>query len=140
MSRDKKSLFIKYLVCVCIAVSIMFVVFLIQGLFNSKPKDTREILRILQNGFCIPGLLMMLFSGLMFVSDEGGFLGISYVFGRALRVFIPIIGKDPETYAQYRERKAGKKGTGNAKLCVLITGAAFFLISMIILIVWYNVV
>ena len=93
----------------------------------------------LQNAFCVPGLLMILFSGLMFVSDEGGFLGVSYVFGRALRVFFPAVTKEVETYSQYRERKLGKKKLGKIKLCVFLSGLFFFLISIILLIIWFQV-
>ena len=116
-----------------------FVVFLIQGLFDGEPKNKREIWYILHNGFCTPGLLMMLFSGLMFVSDQGGFVGISYALNRAMRVFFPVVGKDHETYSEYRERKLGKKRSGG-KLALLLTGLFFFGVSMILLIVWYNVV
>ena len=138
MSKDKKSTLIKYLICFCIAVAMVFVVFLIQGLFDGKDKDAKEIMYILQNAFCVPGLLMMLFSGLMFVSDQGGFLGIGYALGKAARVFFPVLNKEAETYAEYRERKTGKK-SGGGKLAVLLTGLFFFLISMIFLIIWYNV-
>ena len=138
MSRGKKSILIQYAVTFSVAVAIVFVSFLIQGLFNGEPKDDREIMRILHNAFFASGALIMLFSGLLFVSDEGGFLGIGYALGRAWHVFFPAVGKDPETYAEYRERKTGKKKS-TGKLSVLLTGLFFFLVSLILLAIWYNI-
>lgn len=138
MAQNRKNLLIKYLVCLCVGIAMVFVVFLIQGLFNGQHKSAKEVLYILQNAFCTPGLLMILFSGLMFVSDEGGFIGIGYALGRAARVFIPFVAKDVETYAEYRERKTGKKTASGTKLSVFLTGLFFFLVSMIFLIIWFQ--
>lgn len=138
MSQDKKSVFIKYLVCFCVAVAMTFVVLLIQGIFDGKPKEAKEIMKILHNAFFASGALLMLFSGLLYVAGEGVFLGVGYAMGRAVKALLPFLGKDHETYAEYRERKTGKKEAGN-KLAILLTGALFVLVSSVFLIIYYQV-
>ena len=91
---------------------------------------------VLCDAFTVAGLLMILFAGLMFVSGEGAFLGIGYALGRAVRIFIPTIGRKDESYAKYRERKTGKpkpKGEG----AIFFTGLFFLAIGIIFLIIWY---
>ncbi len=94
-------------------------------------------MRLLHDAFFSSGALLMLFSGLLYVSGEGAFLGIGYALGRAIKALIPFTRKDHETYAQYRERKLGKgkkKGDG----CIFFTGLLFFLISVVFVIIWYQ--
>ena len=135
MSRDKKTMLLQFLVCFCVAVALVFVTLLIQGFF----KDTlKENMHVLHNAFFSSGALMMLFSGMLFVSDEGVFLGIGYALGRAAKALLPFLGKDHETYAEYRERKTGKKKKSTGKLALLLTGAVLVVVSVIFLIVWFN--
>ncbi|MBQ7913080.1 MAG: DUF3899 domain-containing protein [Clostridia bacterium] len=136
MSGNKKSILIKYLVCFCIAVALVFVILLIQGFFKDTVKAN---MHVLHNAFFATGALMMLFSGLLFVTDEGAFLGVGYAFGRLVKTLLPFWGKDHETYAEYRERKESKKKTSTVKLSLLLTGLVFFLISLIFLVIWHNV-
>ena len=138
MERDKKSLLMEYIIAFSVGVAITFVAFLIQGLFNGESKDMKSVMRILHNGFFTAGLLLALFSGLLYVADQGIFLGIGYTLNRAKRVFFPVFNKETETYAEYRERKVGRKNRGG-KLCLFLTGLFFILVSIIFLIVWYQV-
>ena len=138
MEKETKSTLIKYLVCLCVAIAMTFVVLLIQGLFTQKGLDAQAVMKIFHNAFFTTGALLMLFSGLLYVAGEGAFLGIGYAMGRAVKALLPFLGRGDETYAEYRERKTGKKQSGN-KLCILLVGAGFFLISLIFLIVYYQV-
>ncbi|MBE5740232.1 MAG: DUF3899 domain-containing protein [Clostridiales bacterium] len=129
MEKDKKALLTKYLICFCVAVGIVLFVFAIKS-FDIN-------ITVLCDAFTTAGMLLILFSGLLYVSDEGIFIGFGFAMKRALRVFIPMYRKDEETYAEYRERKTGKKKS-DGKICIFFTGLFFFLIGMIFLIVWYQ--
>ena len=129
MNEDKKSVLKKYLLCFGAGAAIALFVLALKG-FSMK-------IDILCDAFTVAGLLMILFAGLMFVSGEGAFLGIGYALGRALRFFIPTVGRKEESYAKYRERKTGKpkpKGQG----CIFFTGLFFLAIGIILLVIWYQ--
>ena len=95
-------------------------------------------MRLLHDSFFATGALMALFAGLLYASGEGAFLGIGYALKGAIRVFVPVWRKEHETYKEYRERKLAKpkaKGEG----CIFFTGLFFIAISVIFLIIWYQV-
>ena len=77
-----------------------------------------------------------MFAGMMFISGEGGLIGISFVLRNVIQAFTPMGRKNHEFYAQYRERKLNelKKSTDH---CILITGLCFVFISIILTIIWY---
>ena len=135
MEKEKKALLIRYLVCFCVASAIVVGVFAIKGFFTANAKANMQILI---DAFFSAGILFVLFSGLLFVSGEGALLGVSYVFGRAIKaVFVPFGRKDNETYAQYRERKLGTKKSGIGTP-IFLTGLLFVVVSLIFLIIWYQ--
>lgn len=138
MEKETKTTLIKYLVCLCVGIAMVFVVLLIQGLFTQQGLTAQDVMKILHNAFFASGALLMLFSGLLFVAGEGAFLGIGYAMGRAVKALLPFLGRADETYAEYRERKTGKRQSGN-KLCILLVGVFFFLLSLIFLILYYQV-
>ena len=138
MEKDRKATLIRYLVCLCVAVAMVFVVLLIQGLFDGTDRTTKDVMQIFHNAFFATGALLALFAGLLFVAGEGVFLGVGYAMGRVVKAFLPFLGRDHETYAEYRERKTGKKKK-KGDLCLLFTGLAFIAISIVFLIIWYNV-
>jgi hypothetical protein len=122
-------------VCFGVASALVLAVFAIKGFFTENAKAN---IQLLHDAFFSSGILLVLFSGLMFVSAEGALLGVSYVLGRAIKaVFVPFGRKDHETYAQYRERKLGTKKTTGAGP-VFLTGLVFVLVSVIFLIIWYQ--
>lgn len=129
MNNDKKALLKKYLICFCVGAAIVLFVFTI--------KSFHIDLTVLCDAFTTAGLLMMLFFGLLFVSSEGMFISIGYIFKKTLRYLIPMYRKDEETYAQYYERKS-EKLNGRADSCIFFTGLFFFLIGIIFLIIWYQ--
>ena len=115
--------------------ALAFVAVIIQGFFVDT---ARANIQILHNAFFAAGAIMMLISGLLYVASEGAFIGVSYVFGRMVKSILPFLGKDQETYAEYRERKSEKKTKG-PKLAVLLTGVFFFLVSLLFLLIWHNI-
>lgn len=134
MEKDKKAILIKYGICFGVAVGIMFMVFTIEGFFGT---DARANILLLLDATFVAGAMLTMFAGLLFISGEGGFLGIGFVLNRVVKSFLPMGRKDTETYAQYRERKVGKVKKNGDK-CILFTGLFFLLLSVIFLIIWYN--
>ncbi len=130
MNEDKKAVLKKYLICLCVGIVIAFFVLALKE-FSMK-------LDVLCDAFSTAGLLMILIAGLMFISGEGGFLGIGYAMSRVLRVFFPMPTQKIETYAEYRERKTGeKKSKGEG--CLFFTGLFYLLIGVILMIIWMQI-
>lgn len=134
MRDDKKSLLKKYLICLCVAMVILVVVFVIRGFFGD---DIKQNIATLSDATFTVGILFLCFYGMLFISSEGGLLGISFVLVKVARAFIPMGRKDTETYAQYRERKLSKPQK-KGDVCVLFTGLFFIVLSIIFIVVWYN--
>ena len=134
MEQETKTAILRYLVAFLVACGIVVVVLAMRGFFQTSAKEN---MRLLHDAFFAAGALMMLFSGLLYVSGEGAFLGIGYAVGRAVKALIPFSKKEHETYAQYRERKLGK-GKKKGDACIFFTGLFFFLISVVFVIIWYQ--
>ena len=134
MENETKSILKRYLVCFCVASGLVVSIFALKGFFTS---DAKTNMQILHDAFFSAGALLVLFAGLLYVSGEGMFLGVGYAVGRAVRALIPFSRKEHETYAQYRERKEGNhKQTSEG--CLLFTGLFFIAISIIFLVIWYQ--
>ncbi len=129
-----KSVLVKYAVCFCVASLITFIVFWIKGFFTD---DVGVNLQILSDGFVVSGLLLTMFAGMIFISGEGGLIGISFVMRTVVQAFVPMGRKHHETYKKYRERKLGstKKTSGSS---IFLTGLFFLLIGIIFTIIWYT--
>ena len=125
MKQENKSLLTKYIICFCVAALITFIVFWIKGFFTDSIAVN---VQILADGFSV--------SGLMFVSGEGGLIGITYVFRNVVLWFIPGGRLRQETYRDYRERKLSKVNKSSDH-CILVTGLAFFAIGVILTVIWY---
>ena len=134
MGNEKKNVWTRYIVCLIVGAVIVGFVFLLRGFYRD---DAKQNIQLLHDAFFSAGALLMLFSGLLYVSGEGVFLGLGYVVGRAVKALIPFSRKEHETYAQYCERKTGKKPS-KGDHCLLITGLFYFLISLIFLAIWYQ--
>ena len=128
MEQETKSRIIRYLICLAVGAGIVLTVFALKGFAMETKKETMQLLH---DAFFSAGALMILFSGLLYVSGEGAFLGIGYALGRAVRALIPFSNKPHETYAQYRERKTGERKKSDHAL--LLTGLFFFVVSLIFL-------
>ncbi len=134
MKQEKKALLTKYLVCVGVALLITVCVFWIEGFFTS---DMARNLQVLGDGFTVSGGLMLLFTGMMFISGEGALIGISFVLRNAVLALVPMGRKKQELYRDYRERKQ-KEAKKSGDHALLIVGAAFFLTGVILTLIWYT--
>ena len=139
MKEGTKSLLIKYVICIVVASLIVGVV--IWSKYNQAEDfeltAPNFIFQVLSDAFSVSGILLVLFSGLMFVSGEGALLGIGFVMRNVFLWFVPLGRMQQETYKQYRERKlGGAKKSGNG--CILVTGLIFLVIGIIFTIIWYT--
>ena len=130
---EQKKLLIKYLVCFVIASLITLAVFWSKGFFT----DTVSVnLQILSDGFVVSGLLFLAFAGMIYISGEGGLIGVTFVIRHAILAFIPLGRLKHEVYAKYRERKM-KELKANADPCALVVGLVFFSIGILFTAIWY---
>ena len=122
-----------YAICVGVELLLVFLVIWIKDFFTDSAAVN---LQILADAFFVAGIMMTLFSGLMLISSEGAFVGVSYVLRFAVLAFVPMGRTKWERYADYRERKLGKIKNRN-RSCVLITGLVFLFIGIALTGIWY---
>lgn len=133
MEQEKKKLLIKYLVCFAIASLITLAVFWIKGFFT----DSLSVnLQVLSDGFVVSGLMFLAFAGMIFISSEGGLIGISFILRNVVLAFLPMGRLKHEVYAKYRERKM-KDLKKSADHCILVVGLIFFLVGILFTVIWY---
>ena len=133
MEQENRKSLIKYLVCFAIASLITLAVFWIKGFFT----DSLSVnLQILSDGFVVSGLLLLAFAGLMYISGEGGLIGISFVIRNVVLAIIPLGRLKHEVYAKYRERKI-KELKQNRDSCVFVVGLIFLFVGILFTAVWY---
>lgn len=132
MKQEIKALLTRYGICFGVASLIAFVVFWINGFFTDSAAVN---LQIVADGLSIAGLLFLLFAGMMYISGEGGLLGIGYVMQCVVQAFVPMGRKNHESYAKYRERKLGRLRKPGDN-CIFITGFVFFAVGVILLIIY----
>ena len=133
MKNENKAVLIKYIVCFGVASLITLAVFWIKGFFTHSLAVN---VQILSDGFFVSGALFTLFAGMLYISGEGGLIGISFVLRNVVQAFTPMGRKNHEFYAQYRERKLKSiKKAGDH--CILITGLFFLTIGVVLTVIWY---
>ena len=132
MKEETKVSLRNYGICVGIELVLAFLVIWSKGFFTQNLSSN---MIILSDAFFVPGILMSLFAGLMYVSSEGALIGVSYVLRNVVLFFIPMGRNRHERYADYRERKLSKaKDRSNRP--VLFTGLIFLAIGIILTVVW----
>ena len=133
MKQITKGTLIKYTVCFGIEAVIAFLVIWSKGFFT---QSTAVNIQILSDAFFVPGVLMTLFAGLLYVSGEGALIGIGFVLRNVGLAFIPMGRAKHERYADYRARKLnGQKKQSDH--CILLTGLFFLVIGTVFSLIWY---
>lgn len=136
MSEEERSLkakLISYGICLAVAVGLLLLVLEINGYWASEEPMNRA--RILSDGFSIPGALLVLTAGILYVSGQGTFNGVLFGLKRAKEILLPFLPSEYVPYREFVKRRAKKKVTGYG--CLFFTGLAFLLIG-IVLIVRFN--
>lgn len=133
MKQETKAKLIKYAVCFGIEVFVAFLVIWSKGFFTERIAVN---LQILADAFFVPGVLMSLFAGMLYVSGEGALIGIGFVLRNAVLAFIPMGRAKHEKYADYRERKlSNAKKQDNSY--ILVSGLFFLITGIILTLIWY---
>ena len=133
MKQETKVKLIKYAVCFGIEVFVAFLVIWSKGFFTERIAVN---LQILADAFFVPGVLMSLFAGMLYVSGEGALIGIGFVLRNAVLTFIPMGRAKHEKYADYRERKlSNAKKQDNSY--ILVSGLFFLITGIILTLIWY---
>ena len=133
MSKQNKTRLIKYLCAslVSLAMAIFYISVRHIGL------ETRmEQYRIICDAFTVPGVVLVMFGMLMWISGTGALDGISYAL-HGLKSLIPGLGAEKlERYGDYVERKRGKRPTGYGFLFVV--GGVCLAIALVFMFLFYQ--
>ena len=133
MEQEKKVKLKKYAVCFGVEAFISFLVIWSKGFFTESAAVN---LQILSDAFFVSGILMTLFAGMLFVSGEGGLIGIGFVLKSVVLAFIPMGRARHEKYADYRERKMSEAKERNNS-SIFVTGFLFLATGIILTVIWY---
>lgn len=135
MKEQTKATLRNYGICALIEVLIAFLVICSKGFFAHSLAVN---IQILSDAFFVSGILMTLFAGLMFVSQEGAFIGVGFVLRNVVLAFIPMGRARHELYADYRARKL-KNAKKSSNRYPLVTGLVFLFIGIVFTVIWYKV-
>ena len=126
----------EYTITAAVALGVSILILLSRGIFQEEAVDM--VITIISDAFFIPGVLLICVGLIVYASNEGLFLAISYgfkVIGRSLTA-----KKDEkiidEKYHEYYARQIEKKTKGKH---FLIVGLAFVIISLIFVVVYFCV-
>ena len=133
MKQETKVTLIKYAICFGVEAFIAFLVIWSKGFFTDRIAVN---IQILSDAFFVAGIVMTLFAGMLYISGEGGLIGIGFVIRNAVLAFVPMGRAKHERYADYRERKLNNAKKQNNS-CILVTGLFFLVIGIIFTVIWY---
>lgn len=124
----------KLLVCFAVGAVIALALLLAKGVFDTQ--DAKDTVRIVCDAFFAAGAILLVAGALVWTFDNGITDGLTY----SARTMLNLRKKDYETneresYSAYRERKHKNKGTVKE---FLISGGAYFLVSVALLVVYNN--
>ncbi len=114
----------KYLLTLGVGLLIAFAIANSKDVFAQT--DLSKIFHILTDSFFVPAVLIMGFGGLVFVSNEGAFDGITY----AVTSFMDIFRKNKKNkYHTYYDYKESKGNRNTSFWFLLICGLVFMAIT-----------
>ena len=135
--KNGHKLLLKYGITIAVAGLFSLLFMWGRGLWTA---DTpMEQYKILADAFSVPGMLLVLFGALLWVSSEGIFDGLGYAFNRVGSMFIPMHKKSAQhlTYYDYVMEKRGKRVHGFSFL--FFTGLLFIAISVPFIVLFNSV-
>lgn len=119
-----------YAICIAVAVGLLLLVLTIGGYW--KAEDPMDRARILCDGFSVPGALLVLVAGVLFVSGQGAFNGLLFGLKRGKEIFLPFLRSEYVPYREFIKRRAKKKVTGYG--CLFFTGLVFLIVGIVLLV------
>ena len=95
--------------------------------------------RMLADAFTIPGVLLIMFGALVWVSSEGFFDGLTYAFSRFGGMLIPFFkgGKEHLTYYDYKMKMKDKRAHGYSFM--FFVGIVFVAIAVVFIALFYSI-
>lgn len=132
MKQETKKTLRNYGICGAIEVVIGFLVIWSRGFFTDSASVN---LQILADAFFVPGILMSLYAGMLFVSSQGGLIGISFVMRNVVLAFVPMGRARHEVYRDYRARKL-EEAKERDNRPVTVTGLVFLAIGILLSVIW----
>ena len=135
MKQETKETLRNYAICVGIEAVIAFLVIWSKGFFAHSAAVN---IQILSDAFFVAGILMTLYAAMVYISEEGGLIGIGFVLRNAVLAFVPMGRARHEKYADYRARKMSQSKKHNNSY-VLVTGLAFLFVGIVFTVIWYTV-
>ncbi len=137
MSKERKKKLRKYIITTVVGLLIGAGVMAIQGFGEAADMDRRMV--ILCDAFTIPGILLIMAAGLVFVSNNGALDAMGFLLSRLASVFIPGIAASQkhERYGDYVARKREKGGIKGYSF-LPITGAVFLAVGVILTVIYYG--
>lgn len=107
----------------------------LHGYFETVSKMQRY--RILCDAFTIPGVVLIMFSALLLISNLGGLDGIGYSLKRMFKMLNPFAKKDMERYAEYIENRKRNRIKGYS--FILISGLIFMAVALYFMFKFYSI-
>lgn len=135
MSGKTKARLIKYGCSIGFVVLFAWLYLTAQDYENATQMDRY---RLLCDALSVPGVLLIMFGGLVWAANEGALLGVGYVIRFAIFSLIP--GKRlerDEKYGDYVARKSEKKISGYGFL--FFSGLASLTVGIVFLALFYTV-
>ena len=95
--------------------------------------------KILADAFTIPGVVLIMFGALIWVSSEGFFDGLTYAFTRVGGMLIPFFrgGKEHQTYYDYKMKMKDKRAHGYSFM--FFVGIVFVAIAVVFIALFYSI-
>ncbi len=125
------------ILAICIAVTVSYIVSK-----DIKQKSTSEKLKVIADGFTIPGLLVTGFGFMMVISDTGSLDGVVYGMQQAIRMLtFQLLSKEKQqSYGDFKEqrdeiRRLRKERSGGFWYIVFI-GLTFLLMAFVFVILY----
>lgn len=135
----KKSVKVELITCAVLAAVGVLISYVFLQLNNYSLAETKaEQYRLLADCFTMPGVLFLMLGSLIWVSGLGALDGITFLLHRLWTSLIPGARLNgDETYYDYVQRKREKKPKAHRPL--LMVGAAFTVLGIIFIIMFYQV-
>ncbi len=136
--KDAKKSVVKYLVTIGISFAASLFIMWLRDIGAADTLATQY--KILADAFTVPGVILVCFSGIMWVASDGFFDSLGYAFSRVGGMFIPFLRSKHETYYDYKQRKGEKRDEkGNSFWYLFFVGIGFILVSVVFVVLYETV-
>ena len=135
--RDSRKIILRYSITIAAAGLMSLLVLYLHSFWDATTLEQKY--KILADAFTIPGVVLVMFAALIWVSSTGFFDGLTYAFTCFGGMLIPFFrkGKEHQTYYDYKMSMKDKKAKGYSFL--FFVGILFVAISVVFIALFYSV-